>query len=191
MNTHAFIPLRIALAAMLVAAAPAAHSQMYRWIDAQGSVMYSNQLPSDMSAIKDLTVVLEKPGTVTSSEKRGPLLAEPPRDATGDPADASNRAAKGDIPSAPAPRISIAPSAPEAVRDPCLRSSDPKCYERNRDAYIPYRGYSPSAARASKEAAAIGATSSAGAGGTIAGGSPAPAKLTPPPPSVYALPPGS
>ena len=192
MRAHTLSPLRVAFAAMLVAAVPAAHSQMYRWIDAQGSVMYSNQLPSDTRAVKDLTVMLDAPGTVSSPDTRNrattAIAPSGPRRAAGESLEFANRGAMSETPAAPPPRISIAPTAPEAVRDPCLRSSDPKCYERNRDAYVPHRGYSPSAARASKEMG-VGATSSAGAGGTLGGGSPG--KIVPPSASVYALPPGS
>jgi hypothetical protein len=83
---------------------------------------------------------------------------------------------------------------PEAVQDPCLRSSDPKCYEKQKNAYVPYRGYSPSTAQdiATDSAAPVtpvGATSGAPAGGAVQGGSKA--KLTPPKASDYALPPGS
>ena len=162
--------LRAALAAAF-AAAPAAHSQMYRWIDAHGSVVYSNQLPSSTSVVRDLTVVLENPDKRASELPRIevqqgsgslPLPVEPPQSS---------------------PRIAISPNAPEAVRDPCLRSSDPKCYERNKAAYVPGRGYAP---------AAVGATASAGAGGTLSGGSPTPpAKVEPPKASAYALPPGN
>jgi hypothetical protein len=179
MSTQLHILLRAAastsLAAALLAAVPAAHSQMYRWTDAQGSVTYSNQLPSDMGIVKDLTVVLENPGGgIPDSGKPAnnlprveqstlPPLAEPPQ--------------------ASPPRIAVSPNAPEAVRDPCLRSADPKCIERNKAAYVPGRGYAGSAA--------VGATPSAGAAGAIAGAYPAPTKLTPPKSSVYALPPGS
>jgi hypothetical protein len=195
--------------AVLLATAPVANSQMYRWTDANGTVMFSDKPPPAADVAKDLTVVLDAPGTISSPEKRGAATAEPqrsprvtvnhaapppaeaPRGATADVLETFNRAAPAPAsePAAPPPRASVSPNAPEAVRDPCLRSADPKCYERNRNAYVPYLGYSPSAARD----AAVGATSNAGAGGTLAGGSPAPGpgKITPPKSSVYALPPGS
>ena len=172
MSTPVPTALRAALIAALVAAAPLAHSQMYRWIDAQGAVTYSNQLPGDMSVVRDLTVVLDnpdKPVATRTEPQRGaagtvPPLTEPPQ---------------------AAPRVVVSPKSPEAVRDPCLRSADPKCIERNKAAYVPGRGYTPGTA--------VGATSSAAAGGTLAGGSlpPPPSKLTPPKSAVYALPPGS
>jgi hypothetical protein len=209
MRAHIYGTVRIALAAITLAAAPAAHSQMYRWTDAQGSVTYSNQPPTDKAGITDLSVIPDIPNTVSTPEKRTGEAAgseqqrpasagkaappESPRTATRDALEEFNRSATtgsatgtdGPPTAAPAPRISISPTAPEAVRDPCLRSGNPKCYDRNPAAYVPYRGYSPSAA-------SIGATG-VSAGGTLAGGSPAPGpgKITAPKSSTYALPPGS
>jgi hypothetical protein len=56
----------------------------------------------------------------------------------------------------------------EAVRDPCLRSADPKCHERNKDRYHPYLGYS-AGGTASPPVSAVGASSGAGAGGAVGG----------------------
>jgi hypothetical protein len=209
MRAHTYRTVRIALAVIALAAAPAAHSQMYRWTDAQGSVTYSNQPPTDEAGITDLSMIPDIPNTLSTPEKRTGEAAgseqhrpasagkaappDSPRTATRDALDEFNRSATTgsasgtDVQAAPAPtpRISISPTAPEAVRDPCLRSGDPKCYDRNRAAYVPYRGYSPSAS-------SIGATG-ASAGGALAGGSPAPGpgKITAPKSSTYALPPGS
>jgi hypothetical protein len=201
----------IAIGGATFAAAPAAHSQIYRWVDAEGSATYSNKPPTEPASAREVTVIPDIPGTIsTPPEKRAPEAARPsgaaavqhapaPRAGTPDVLDAFNRAAtSADAPPASSqsaspspstsPHIVVAPGAPEAVRDPCLRSADPKCHERNRAAYVPYRGYSPSAAGA----VGVGATS-ASAGGTLAGGSPppAPGKITPPKASTYALPPGS
>ena len=55
--------------------------------------------------------------------------------------------------------------AREAARDPCLRSSDPKCYERHKDHYHPYLGYIPGPTQT--VAPAMGATNAAAAGGTV------------------------
>src|SRR5215203_924634 len=111
MNMPIPMTLRAAFVAALMAAAPVAQSQMYRWIDAHGAVTYSNQLPSATSVVKDLTVVLDNPGGEIDSAKRGnnlrieqstiAPLSEPPQTST-------------------SPRIAVSPTAPEAVRDPCL-----------------------------------------------------------------------
>jgi hypothetical protein len=197
----------VAIGGASLAAAPAAHSQIYRWVDAEGSATYSNKPPTEPASVREMTVIPDIPGTIsTPPEKRTPEVArpsgaaamqhsQPPRAGTPDVLDTFNRAAtSADAPAAPSPsaspspRVVVPPGAPEAVRDPCLRSADPKCYERNRAAYVPYRGYSPSAAAT----VGVGATSAA-AGGTLAGGSPppGPGKITPPKASTYALPPGS
>jgi hypothetical protein len=85
----------------------------------------------------------------------------------------------------------VNPNLPEAVQDPCLRSSDPKCYEKNKNAYVPFRVYSPSAAEARESGviAPVGATSSAAASGSVGGGATGPIKA--PKASDYAVPPGS
>lgn len=118
-------------------------------------------------------VARDKPSTPTAASQEADTSA---------PAKAASDAA-------PRRRARVNPNLPEAVQDPCLRSSDPKCYEKNKNAYVPFRGYSPSAAEARESGviAPVGATNAAGAGGSASGGS------TPKAPkaSDYALPPGS
>lgn len=76
----------------------------------------------------------------------------------------------------PAPRTTPPRVYSEAVRDPCLRSADPRCYERNRDRYHPYLGYAPGATQSATGApiveAATGATSGRAAENTVSGPSP-------------------
>lgn len=189
MRPTTFTPICIAFAAMLSGAATAAPSTMYRWVDEHGSVSYSNHPPPDTA--RDVTVIDDATNTISSSEKRtreiieierqsnAPREPEPSSAVAIDPASAAS--------SDTVARSAVAPTQPEAVRDPCLRSSDPKCYERNRAAYVPYLGYTTSGA----SLVAVGSTSSAGAGGTLGGGAPGHVKLTAPSPSAYALPPGS
>ncbi|HEX2826765.1 MAG TPA: DUF4124 domain-containing protein [Burkholderiales bacterium] len=182
MSTHLHPLLRAALAAALVASAPAGHAQMYRWLDANGSVTFSNQLPSNMNTVTDLTVVLENLDGTVPNDKRS---AAPPRaaDDTRRPtvADVVDSFDRGPANATP-PRATVAPGLTEATRDPCLISADPKCIEKNKAAYVPGRGYSPGSV-------AVGSTSSASAGGAVGGGGPP--KLTAPKASAYALPPGS
>ena len=198
MRAHTLTPVCFALVALLSAPAYAAPSAMYRWLDEAGSVNYSNTPPPESA--RDVTLIDDATNVISSTEKRTREILEIERHAN--PAAARNPASSaaveapsvviGGESAAPASRAGISPLQPEAVRDPCLRSSDPKCYERNRAAYVPYRGYSPSAAAGQTSLVGIGATSSAGAGGMVAGGAPpAPPKLTPPKASDYALPPGS
>lgn len=192
MNARTLISLSVAFAAMLSTAPAAATSGMYRWVDAQGSVHYSNQPPPENA--RELTLIDDATNTISSSEKRTREILQlerqgnPPRDSSANGVATIEIApSQGATIDSGAARSGVWAPQPEAVRDPCLRSSDPKCYERNRAAYVPYRGYTPGGA----SAVAVGASSSAGAGGTLAGGAPAPVKLTPPPASAYALPPGS
>ena len=71
---------------------------------------------------------------------------------------------------------SVPRGAREAARDPCLRSSDPKCYERHKDHYHPYLGYMPGNTLSTPTA--IGATSVTSAGGAV-GARIAPASAAP------------
>lgn len=71
----------------------------------------------------------------------------------------------------------------EAVQDPCLTSSDPRCYQRNKDRYHPHLGYAPGMQ-------STGATTETGAGGVVGGQMAAP-NLVAPKSSAHALPPGS
>lgn len=125
----------------------------------------------------------EKPARASAQDGGSP-------ETLGNEAETSARA-KSDAPRKPRTTARL----PEAVQDPCLRSSDPKCYEKHKDDYVPYRGYAPSVARENgADAPATGATSGAPGGGAIQGGSvpkTAAGKLTPPKSSDYALPPGS
>src|SRR5688572_15007621 len=151
MRAHTLTPICFAFAAMLSAAAPAAAtSGMYRWIDGAGSVHYSNTAPPESA--RDVTLIDDASNTISSTEKRTREILEIERQAAPvaarDPASAATveppQVSVGAESSTP--RAGIAPLRPEAVRDPCLRSSDPKCHERHRTAYVPYLGYSPSAA---------------------------------------------
>jgi hypothetical protein len=170
---------------------------MYRWVDDAGAVNYSNTPPPEHA--RDVTLIDDATNTISSTEKRTREILEIERQsnplATRDPASGATVeppavSVNGDSPT-PAARAGVSPLQPEAVRDPCLRSSDPKCYERNRAAYVPYLGYSPSAA-GQLSITGVGATSGATGVGTLAGGAPPPApKLTAPKASAYALPPGS
>jgi hypothetical protein len=73
---------------------------------------------------------------------------------------------------------SVPRGAREAARDPCLRSSDPKCYERHKDHYHPYLGYVPGTPVSTL--APVGATSVSSAGGAV-GARITPASVVPAP----------
>jgi hypothetical protein len=190
---------------LFMAAAPAADAVMYRWIDENGSLTYSDQMPMDPSKVRGLTVI-DTPAPPSQFERRARELIEADkrsgestaldrepqssprleagsepdagaRDMLGRDADPQPRAGSVELPGSP--RASTHPRA-EAVRDPCLRSADPKCHEKNRNAYVPYLGYAPSAARAARSAdvlTGVGATTDVtgtGAIGAAVGAAPAP-----------------
>ena len=191
------------LTAALALSAAVAHATMYRWVDENGSVNYSDQPPANPSNVRRLTVIDEP--RITKYEKRSIEIIENEKQRLGDaPTQAPDRAAGGsasyDTASLPpynpefdgtagassqSPRPGLRSLQPEAVRDPCLRSADPRCAEKNRGAYVPYLGYAPSAARMAhgSEPGAIGSSSAVGAtgavGGAIPAAPPAPARLTP------------
>ena len=200
--------LSIAIAALLIGSAPAARAVMYKWIDAEGSVTYSNTPPTDPGQVKDLTRIEDmstvpadkrpKEASTTDREKGsdGSAVAKPGAAESAKSAPPSARTEplprNADAPvtlrdmqalpreatvvkpePATLPRVESAPPVTrgvqaEAVRDPCLRSADPKCHERNKDRYHPYLGYSPSTTQPMLPPA-VGASSAAGAGGAVGG----------------------
>jgi len=183
--------IQTAIALALVTAAPAAQSAMYRWVDQNGAITYSDQPPTNQSTVRQLTVI-DRPPRMTEHEKRtleivgaerekpgsdsttltrepGPSAGatggfESPRELTGREARTPPRTPDGE-PLATS-RFSNRPIQAEAVQDPCLRSADPRCHEKNRAAYVPYLGYSPSAARARSDLGS-GATSGASGAGAV------------------------
>ncbi len=169
--------LNAACVAAMLCAPVAAHADMYKWTAEDGTVTYSNQLPTDRSTVKDF-IKIEDIDTVpldmrpeapraTGSDKRGSEAAAAPPAPAPPVAITSTPVPVVAKPAAPAPETAPRASAramhTEAVQDPCLRSSDPQCHEKNRDNYHPYLGYAPGAGRA----APVGATSAAPAGGAV------------------------
>ena len=143
--------------------APAAESQPSRTI----TIIREPEPPAKP------TVAADKPSTPAAASQEADTSA---------PAKAAS-----DAP--PRRRARVNPNLPAAVQDPCLRSSDPKCYDKNKNAYVPFQGYSPVAAEARESGviAPVGATNVAGAGGSASGGSTPKAPKS----SDYAVPPGS
>jgi hypothetical protein len=191
MRARSINSIRTLLALSLIAVAPHAYSVMYRWVDSNGAVTYSDQPPPNESTVRQLTII-DRPPRITEHEKRtlellgaereqpsadsahssrgsspsaGATGSEYSREITSRDVHNTPRSADKELPGAP--RFSAGRVDAEAVRDPCLRSADPRCHEKNRAAYVPYLGYSPSAARARSSELGTGATSSAGAGGAV------------------------
>ena len=169
--------------AALLCAAPAANAVMYKWIDETGSVTYSNAPPADPQKAHNVTTI----GDISPDLGRREQALEAERGSAGAKAassspvgvsatpaagshaayghardDASHREAGA---SAQPPRASGSRLRAEAVRDPCLRSSDPQCHQRNQGKYDPYLGYAPS----TLAPPAVGSTPGAGASGELGG----------------------
>lgn len=204
MNKQLCRVLTSTAAAALLTAASTAYSQMYRWVDDRGATNYSDQLPADRAGIRRLTEIENGSRKATRSEQRtreileaeGLLNSGMQRDASGTYAPHADGNSELPLTQPEASASSAFWGEPagkaEAVRDPCLRSSDPRCHERHRAAYVPGRGYSPSALRETREAAASGIGSTTGsASATLSGGAPRRVKLEAPKASNYALPPGN
>lgn len=164
-------------ALFLAAAAPAVHGVMYKWVDEDDTVTYSNHLPHELARIKEITLIEEPappPAEVRKPETASvnPEPAAPRREAETTP-----QAISGAEREAP-PRVVTRAAPALAVQDPCLTSSDPTCHQKNSGNYHPYLGYSPGAGTPP----ATGATRAAGAGGGVAGsgGAPPPGAYVPP-----------
>lgn len=181
--------LRAAIAAIVLALAPAAHAVVYKWVEEDGKVIYSKEPPpdpgkvSELTRIDDLELVPEKPGSdnavATPLSPREPVTLIPREPVTllpRDPAAPSREA------EAPPPRVFPRSTHTGAVQDPCLTSPDPRCHERNKANYHPFAGYSPGPAPQ-----AVGASSSASAGGAVGGQ----VQVSAPAPKRSALPPAS
>jgi hypothetical protein len=178
METHA-ISLQGAVLAALLCVTPV-HAEMYKWIGEDGTVTYSNTPPTERGKVKDVTK-MDNINTV-AADKRPKAVQAPALDRAGalkpdtafapesvirpDPvAGTPDTTTRREAGTTPAPRVTLGGGIQtEAVQDPCLRSSDPQCHERNKDKYHPYLGYAPSATRS-----AVGASSSAAGGGAVGG----------------------
>lgn len=138
---------------------------MYKWVDETGSVTYSNAPPADPAKAREVTTLEDISSDLGEREKS----SEAARSNPGANADASSPAAVTHTPeavdSAAPPHVNARRLRAEAVQDPCLRSPDPQCHQRNQDKYDPYLGYAPS----TLAPPAVGATTSAGARGAVGG----------------------
>jgi len=178
--------LSAAVAAMLLCAASAAYGAMFKWTDAAGNVTYSDQPPPDGQQVRHVAQLDSAAGAPATGARNAmrsadePSLSRPETWLKGANPPRPERSVQ--VEPTPAAKVELEPSsrepdlanreaegmprgplrgAREAARDPCLRSSDPKCYERNKALYHPYLGYAPEAAPA------IGTVSAAAAGGTV------------------------
>ena len=158
-------PLITALAATFaIAAMPTAAAQIYKWTNDDGTTTYSNAPPAERASAPDLSVIV--PEVPRVEVKASPPSAIP--DSTPKVVESAPK------PETDTPRAAGARSLlPQAVQDPCLRSSDRLCHQKYSSHYRPYVGYT-SEPRVAETTAVVpparGATASAGAGGAVSGG---------------------
>ena len=210
--------LQALAAAILLAVSAASHAVVYKWVEEDGRVIYSNEPPPDRSKVRELTRIddLEiapadrRDSLSTDREKRSipSAVATPlPTAPSAEPVTLIPRQPVTLLPREP---VALSPSesgsAPRetetqpprvyprsrhtgAVQDPCLMSSNPRCHERNKGNYHPFLGYSP----AGSALQPVGLTSST-AGGSVGAQVPAPQSAVVPQPQkrgAQALPPGT
>lgn len=222
---------RAAFGAALLSLAVPAEATLYKWLDQNGSVTYSNIPPAEGVEVRELETLDENRAPTAVELRTRQILEEAARErrATGGvdpfrvPATASGRTAAGSaeidagvkyewVPQGASPAgaplldnasLRYPPATPVTVRDPCLLSPDPRCYQWNAGNYDPYLGYAP--ARAEGGASPFGATrngASGAVGATIATpetvgavsatlGAPASHSQTPTPRGFRGLPPGT
>jgi hypothetical protein len=189
--------LRAVCGAALLCLAVPAEATLYKWLDQKGNVTYSNLPPPENAEVRELETIDENRVPTAVEQRTRQILEETARErrAIGGadpfhvPATASARRAAGsaeidagvryewvpqDAQRAGSPLLDSAnlrypPATPVTVRDPCLVSPDPRCYQWNAGSYDPYLGYAP--ARADGAASPFGATrngASGAVGATIA-----------------------
>ena len=211
--------LQAVAAAILLAVSAVSHAVVYKWVEEDGKVIYSNEPPPDRSKVQELTRIddlelvpadrRESLATDRETRSRPSVVATPPAEApqASEPVAIVPREPVTLVPREPVTLLPREPGAAPretetppprvyprsrhtgAVQDPCLMSSDPRCHERNRGNYHPFLGYSPGGPAIQ----AVGVTSTA-AGGTVGAQVPAAQSAVVPQPQkrgAQALPPGT
>lgn len=164
-------PLVMTLAvAFFAGTMSSASAQIYKWTNDDGTTTYSSEAPEDRASKPDLTIIVPPPARVEVQPSAPPAANA----ASKSPEPQVSVAEPAARPEADAPRRpSVRSLLPQAVQDPCLRSSDPLCHQKHSAYYKPYVGYTPEprvAEAPNVVAPARGATSSAAAGGSVSGG---------------------
>lgn len=191
---HSFsLVFRAAFGAALLFLAVPAEATLYKWVDQKGNVTYSNLPPAEGVEVRELETIDENRTPTAIELRTRQILEENARErrATGGvdpfrvPAAANARGAAGSseidagikyewvpqgAPPAGKPLLDSAslrypPATPVTVRDPCLLSADPRCYQLNAANYDPYLGYAPT--RPDVGSAPVGAARSDAAGGAV------------------------
>lgn len=182
-------PLIRTLAAVLaLVGANVAHAVVYKWVEDDGKVIYSNEPPADPSRVSELSRIDDLqlvPADAASA-------SDPKKAAAGAAAPRAGGAWLSGVPVTLIPREpptlrprepgTMLPNEPEsaqdelplsaiprsthtgAVQDPCLVSPDPRCHEHNKAHYHPYMGYVPPGGANPQP---VGASSSAAPAGSV------------------------
>ena len=183
--------------AVSAAGLTSAHAQTYRWVDENGVVNFSQELPAPDSGIQELSVV-EGTATLSPFEQRAlELINEERRALARQRAGAASEAGtppitqggiSGAMPSSsPSSGAAAIRARATAARDPCLLSPDPRCFEKNARNYDPYHGYAPGQAAASAATvggAQTGASGTGAASGHVAGSVSVPVRAMAPGPEL-------
>jgi hypothetical protein len=176
---------------MLSLALPA-EATLYKWVDQNGIVTYSNMPPPAEAQVRELETLgddreptavelrtrqileeaarerssspLPQPAAGSASVSRGTSTGYTDLDTSGAKYEWVPQGARQSSASPLPDNVRYPPATPMAVRDPCLLSPDPRCYELNAANYDPYLGYAPVGATTAP--AAIGATRGVAGGAT-------------------------
>jgi hypothetical protein len=191
---------RAAFVAAALFVAGAAQATLYKWVDQNGDVTYSNVPPPPGAQVRELETIDENRAPTATELRTRQILEEVARErrgtafrpgtaAKGSTSASATGVPYGDDPSAikyewvpqGSPALSgpslqdyatarYPPATPITVRDPCLLSADPRCYELNAANYDPYLGYAP--ARMQVPPTGFGANRSVASGAFAAAGAP-------------------
>ena len=174
MDKHRIFTKRVALLALFALAAPLAHADIYRWVEEDGNVTFSDTPPMDKTKVYELSKIPTPPrapatpqAAARQGEKLDPLFANTPAPSRDGASQPQIAVTPGEPFRAEAPRVSYR-GIVGAAQDPCLRSANPRCYERNKESYHPRYGYMGGGATAAAPTA-VGATGGSSGGGTVGG----------------------
>ena len=188
--------LRAALASAMLSLALPLQAGLYRWVDQNGNFTYSNMPPPPDAPVREVeTIDDNRAPTATelrtreileeaARERRANRIPEPPtaQSAWGggrsyidlDASGAKYEWVPQDAVRVPGPTLDTStlrypPATPITVRDPCLLSADPRCYQMNAASYDPYLGYAPNRSEtAPTPAGATGDVGRGAVGGNVA-----------------------
>ena len=164
--------LRAALASALLSLALPTQAGLYKWVNQNGNVTYSNRPPPEGAPVREVETIEDDRAPTPTELRTRQILEEAARERRSNPfaeplvGSAASSRSRGasyidldtsgakyewvpqDAPQTPGPALDNAtlrypPATPITVRDPCLLSADPRCYQINAANYDPFLGYAP------------------------------------------------